>query len=130
MRSFLLVEQSGVRLELEEQIEYVKQQQDNRGSVGQDEDVAGFIVLGFVRLFHHRIQRGGDDQGCRRYRHQRRHGRRHGGVEELLIVFDAACEEATAQDKQYIRQNRAQHARLHDADLSVLQCHDADLSTI
>lgn len=131
MRSaILLVEQSGVRLELKKQIEHVEEQQDDRRSVGQHEDVAGFIALGFALFVHHRIQRGGDDEGRRRYGHQRRHGGRHGRVEELLVVFDATGEEATAQDEQDVRQDRTQHARLHDADLSVLQCHDADLCAI
>ena len=74
MRSaILLVEQSSVRLELKKQIEHVEEQQDDRRSVGKHEDVAGFIVLGFARFLHHRIKRGGDDEGRRRYSHQRRH---------------------------------------------------------
>jgi hypothetical protein len=87
-----------VRVKLEVEVQDVEDEQDNRGAVGEDEDVVVSFGVAGLAVVHDSVESGGDDErgGC--YSHQRRHGGCDRLVEAALLFADATSEETATED--------------------------------
>lgn len=97
----LLIEEAGVGLELEEEIEEVEHEEDDGGAVREEQDLVLRAVLALARVADRGIEGGGDDERGARDRHEGRHGLCSSHVKVALALLDATCNEAAAQ---YLRE--------------------------
>merc|ERR1712070_526886 len=115
------VEELGVRLELEVEVEAVEDEHDDGGAAGEEEDV---LVGGFLALGQAGVEGGRDDQAGRSHGHEGGHGAGDGFVEAGFVTADAGSDEAAAEDKEDVGQDTAEHTGLHDADFSLSESDD------
>ncbi|KAH6607600.1 hypothetical protein Trco_003913 [Trichoderma cornu-damae] len=115
----LLVEDLLVRLELEEQVGAVDDEQDDGGAAGELGHVIGGRVGGGV-------EDGGDDDGGGRQGQHGGGGLGHDGVEVLLRAAQAAEEEAEAHDQQQVGEDGADERGLDNGNLVVDEGDDGD----
>lgn len=93
------VEELGVRLELEVEVETVEDQHDDGGASGEEEDV---FIRGFLALGQAGVEGGRDDQAGCRHSHKGGHGTGDGFVEAGFVTADTGSDEAAAEDEEDI----------------------------
>lgn len=104
----------GVRLELEQKVEDVDDEQDNAGSAADLERITICQILGSIR---ERGMKGGWQQQT--HDAETKQAGAHLGdcaVVNLLLIAQAADEECHSQDEQEVTQNGAEQSSLYDTD--------------
>lgn len=115
----LFVKDLLMRLELEEQIRGVDEEQDNRGSAGE---LGDFVLAGGAVV----VEDGRDNDGSDGKSEKRGSGLRDGGVEELLFAAKTTEEEAEAHDEQQVGEDGSDERGLDDFDFVVGERNDGN----
>ena len=125
LRAAILVEEVGVRHQLEVEVGKVHRQQDDRAEA-RERELVGALVVDAVQRGARGVEDRRQQDGQRAEDEERVVRADHVGVEGLHLLPQAATEEGGAEHEQQVRQHRAQQRQLHDAQQAAVDGEDGD----